>query len=375
MLLCKAVEVEKTEEDEDGNTDDLYERIHQLSEKIKNELTFHGQSTGCDAQTRVEAEIAAVVDQSSPSKNVDVDERLQKAIEKMAKLDTKLLELVKKEKEVKKQTKKLQQRMLEGGNTSDDIVLCLGDDDMDPMLPVFATQPQDRDTVQKASKATIGAEGATASMLECSTSTDELNEATHHIVDYVKRNIEVSGEAGGVFAMTNTEKQRLEELMAGEDDDDPEKLDSAVVLASDTGYQYTEHDLLRMKEIDSRLQALLPPADWEAICFTPASSTYPSIIRENSKQSLDMLFEDRDLQQPLQAQQDCILSREECERLHDIDGKLIAVQDSINSLDTCMQPTLSPSALQELLNQCMKELHPENVVISAAEPTISSGDN
>ena len=34
--------------------------------------------------------------------------------------------------------------------------------------------------------------------------------------------IQVSGEAGGVFAMTNTEKQRLEELMAGEDDDDPE---------------------------------------------------------------------------------------------------------------------------------------------------------
>ena len=29
-----------------------------------------------------------------------------------------------------------------------------------------------------------------------------------------------------------------------------QKLDSAVVLASDTGYQYTEHDLLRMKEID-----------------------------------------------------------------------------------------------------------------------------
>lgn len=40
------------------------------------------------------------------------------------------------------------------------------------------------------------------------------------------------------------------------------------------------------------------------------------------------------------AQQDCILSREECERLHDIDGKLIAVQDSINSLDTCMQVSM-----------------------------------
>ena len=36
-------------------------------------------------------------------------------------------------------------------------------DDMDPMLPVFATQPQDRDTVQKASKATIGAEGGSFS--------------------------------------------------------------------------------------------------------------------------------------------------------------------------------------------------------------------
>ena len=28
---------------------------------------------------------------------------------------------------MKKQTQKLQQRMLEGGNTSDDVVLCLGD--------------------------------------------------------------------------------------------------------------------------------------------------------------------------------------------------------------------------------------------------------
>ena len=29
---------------------------------------------------------------------------------------------------------------------------------------------------------------------------------------------QVSGEAGGVFAMTNTERQRLEELMAEEDE-------------------------------------------------------------------------------------------------------------------------------------------------------------
>ena len=42
---------------------------------------------------------------------------------------------------------------------------------------------------------------------------------------------------------------------------------------------------------------------------------------------------------------------------------------------SALQELLTPSALQELLNQCMKELHPENVVISAAEPTISSGDN
>ena len=35
--------------------------------------------------------------------------------------------LLQKEKEVKKQTKRLQQRMFEGGNTSGDAVLCLGD--------------------------------------------------------------------------------------------------------------------------------------------------------------------------------------------------------------------------------------------------------
>ena len=34
------------------------------------------------------------------------------------------------------------------------------------------------------------------------------------------------------------------------------------------------------------------------------------------------------------AQHDCILSREEGERLLDIDGKLIAIQDSMHSLDT-----------------------------------------
>ena len=90
---------EEEEEVEDGNTDDLYSHIHQLSEKIKHELTFRGQAMGCDAPLWVEpegADTAAVANQTSPSKKrVDADERLQKAIEKMVTLDTRLLELVK----------------------------------------------------------------------------------------------------------------------------------------------------------------------------------------------------------------------------------------------------------------------------------------
>ena len=90
------------EEGEEGGvtTDNLYSRIHQLSEKIKNDLTLSGQGGDTPSwvgpeRVTADDEGAGACDKSSPSKKVDTEERLQKAIEKMVKLDARLLELVK----------------------------------------------------------------------------------------------------------------------------------------------------------------------------------------------------------------------------------------------------------------------------------------
>ena len=98
------VEEEQDEEctGEEAATSDLYNCIHQLSEKIMNQLNFH-EHVVVGSQGRAEdADVPAVRDERAPCsdntsslKKMDGDEKLQKALEKMARLDAKLLELVK----------------------------------------------------------------------------------------------------------------------------------------------------------------------------------------------------------------------------------------------------------------------------------------
>ena len=80
-------------------TDNLYSRIHQLSEKIKSDLTLGKPGVVGDImQSEGRGYPAAATDDRSPapSQRVEVeDEKLQKALAKMAKLDARLLELVK----------------------------------------------------------------------------------------------------------------------------------------------------------------------------------------------------------------------------------------------------------------------------------------
>ena len=87
------------EEEEVCATDDLYSRIHQLSEKIKSDLTLGKPGVVGDImQSEGRGYPAAAADDRSlaPSQRVEVeDEKLQKALAKMAKLDARLLELVK----------------------------------------------------------------------------------------------------------------------------------------------------------------------------------------------------------------------------------------------------------------------------------------
>ncbi|KAK1793398.1 hypothetical protein P4O66_011781 [Electrophorus voltai] len=79
---------------------------------------------------------------------------------------------------------------------------------------------------------------------------------TKHRQDFVKKNIELAGGAGGLM-MTHKEKERLEEILNDESYDDP----SAKPKPGE-GYQPDEAQLNQLFQIDARLQLLLPVEDF-----------------------------------------------------------------------------------------------------------------
>ncbi|XP_076835254.1 fibrous sheath-interacting protein 1 isoform X2 [Brachyhypopomus gauderio] len=82
---------------------------------------------------------------------------------------------------------------------------------------------------------------------------------TKHRQDFVKRNIELAGRAGGLM-MTQKEKERLEEILNDESYDDP----SAKPKPGE-GYQPDEAEIDQLVQIDTRLRLLLPPEDFLAV--------------------------------------------------------------------------------------------------------------
>ncbi|CAL8272361.1 unnamed protein product [Merluccius merluccius] len=96
--------------------------------------------------------------------------------------------------------------------------------------------------------------------------------------DFVKKNIELAGAAGGLVLMTQAEKERLAELLREMDEEDEQEDDHAVgglgdyegdawVLSVPTGHGYTPEpaQLEQLRYIDSMLNLLSPVEDFFSV--------------------------------------------------------------------------------------------------------------
>ncbi|XP_078593682.1 fibrous sheath-interacting protein 1-like [Branchiostoma floridae x Branchiostoma japonicum] len=171
--------------------------------------------------------------------------------------------------------------------------------------------------------------------------------------DFIKRNIQLASDANSLIAMTDDEKKRLEELLENIDtEEDSQAADTPVnpfqlALVPGTGFTPEEDDMKALRDIDSKLQVLLPPHDYESICSTPRNFDIQN----------DELFQMTDLRSSLDVMQlgervlrDTRQVRDQQHRLQDIERELEELQTQVEQ--EMESPSLSEYQLQALLDQC-----------------------
>ncbi|ELT93890.1 hypothetical protein CAPTEDRAFT_222096 [Capitella teleta] len=251
----------------------------------------------------------------------------------------------------------------------------LDDSESECVTPVFQTQvPEDEsrtssksadqsDARGPASAATTsgrsqGGSSASSRFTGRSKSSTESKAARKKRKDFIKRNMELAGDAANTIAMTDDEKHRIEGLLSDlEVIPEMELFDNSnpyqIVLSTAEGFRPSEDEIKRLDQIDDRLRALLPPEDFNSICSTPLStvpSEQASSLFTHSEQSRAIDYEllgeralkdnkeHRDLQQ----------------RLNEIEQDLTAMTQAVDREMVC--PTLSEEQLQQLLDQCARTM-------------------
>ncbi|CAF1256754.1 unnamed protein product [Adineta ricciae] len=162
--------------------------------------------------------------------------------------------------------------------------------------------------------------------------------------DFIKRNIQLAKEAGGTWALTDDEKQRLNQLL------NEDEQANAVALANEqiNGYIPSFNENQRLKEIDDLLEKeyynpllnhqLRKHNDTNDIDY----SNMQQITNEENDQ-LENQFGERTLKETR-------LQREHTQRLRKIDEKLEDFHRS--TTDDRVEAILSEEQLNELLGQC-----------------------
>ncbi|KAJ8290425.1 hypothetical protein GJAV_G00012690 [Gymnothorax javanicus] len=232
------------------------------------------------------------------------DPEVQKAFQKMKKLDKILALRTSKEKEIKKQGRELHQKLwkelqelkpveaLERSDEAENTRLFLAlssitfdsGEELDyPSL--FETQiPDDqserdpscrRDSGVDHSKVADSPEAAGSERLGNQTEGRQCRvDKGKKKQDFVKKNIELAREAGSQVCMTDAEKARLKEILQDLDcaeQEDQENPNHSAVVISGEGFTPEPAELDQLLHIDSRLRLLLPVDDFLSLC-----SKYPT---------------------------------------------------------------------------------------------------
>ncbi|CAF2334310.1 unnamed protein product [Rotaria sp. Silwood2] len=312
------------------------------------------------------------------------DAKLDDAYLKMKRLDKALEEAFEKEKQVKIETmslmKKLRNEMQsmtvalnsdsnDSSHTQlnlkrflalDDEILKLDGsviEDENPTESIFKTQLSDplgdSHNTNKSNRDSINSNTVTSSLNKkkksslSSNSTmntkDKFKKSKIPEKDFIKRNIQLAKELGGTWALTDDEKQRLNQLL---NEDDQENV---IALANQqyNGYIPSTNDTQRLKEIDDLLEKEYynPLLNHQLRRNTDTDINYSNIQQITNE-------EDEQLENPFGEQilKETRLQREHMHRLKKIDEQLEYLHRP--KTEEKIEAILSDEQLNELLGQC-----------------------
>ena len=240
----------------------------------------------------------------------EVDPKIRKGLEKIKKLDNILAEKIKLEKEAKADRKRMEREwQLEiksfvewcGDSKSKPIIqqfLALtngidggnfeGNRDYDDdVTPLFATevdtdlhQESNREKDFDPAKENSAYENEEPSSGRKSNEDSESDrqstkKSKGKKKNFLKRNIELAGHANEIVSLTESEKQRLDELLADDTDllmvENPfTKLDHPKIPV---GFEFDDHSRVALTDIDEKLKMLVPESDFQSICFSPVTDS------------------------------------------------------------------------------------------------------
>ncbi|KAL5264620.1 hypothetical protein ACHWQZ_G005635 [Mnemiopsis leidyi] len=321
------------------------------------------------------------------------DPKVRKAALKMKQLDTQLKLVLQREREVKKQHELLNKQillynsgsqLLQKTDTQDDV-----DDDLtmitelkSDVTPIFATQllegesdtsslppisstdtvtgrsstatstPRDktrhksREQTRGQTRGTRGKGGAQSKQSNFSKKEDRKRVNNKN---FIARNKELANDASAVIAMTDEEKQRLNELLSDLDTVSEDQPETTVAVVDDGGFRASLEEDKRLREIESLL--IVEEGSSMSVCSGQTNSTLLSIqssaVTELNKkcgeETQELLGET--------ALKSLSEKRSEEERLSLID-EMLAKLTSENQEEL---PEVPRSVLDELLTQCRAE--------------------
>ncbi|XP_064316196.1 fibrous sheath-interacting protein 1 isoform X1 [Phalacrocorax carbo] len=318
------------------------------------------------------------------SEETDVDPQIQAAIKKMNKLDAILAKKHFKEREIKKQGKKMRAKLWEElqsisttasheeiENTKVFLALISSwQDTADPShakeeicASVFHTQinPEDYD----CHKTQHNQDYPTNEFLN---QAEKMHSKTKNNQDFIKKNIELAKDSGNQIVLLEGERKRLAELLKdAEDGTELQGLEEDVFgwLAPGEGYTPEPMEFHHLNEIDIKLQVLLSDGDFSAVsssCSKPPSQIYQeSLVYAN--RSLEALPGEKVLRDNKE-------QRDQQNRLKEIDHQLKSLERNL----TEEQMGLSEEQLKTLLEECMQPQRTiSNVTMPKSQESLSCG--
>jgi len=320
------------------------------------------------------------------------DAKVRKAALKMKRLDAQLKLVLQREKEVKKQHELLNKQILlynsgsqliqsDENPNDDESELTEITDLRSDVTPIFATQlldgesetsslPQISSTDSITSKTNStktpreksrnksrdgsrgqprGGKGrSTAQSRESNFSKKEDRKRVNN-KNFIARNKELANDASAVIAMTEEEKQRLNELLSDLDTVTEEQTENSVAILDDGGFRASVEEDKRLREIESLL--IVEEGSSMSVCSGQTNNTLLSIQSSAVTELNSRCGEDERGKLGEKALKSLSEKRSEEERLNLID-EMLAKLTSESQEDL---PEVPRSVLDELLTQCRAE--------------------